>query len=1000
MEELSNLKDDSVKRIYQAHQTQDYSSLTDEELVTVHEQNKRFEERTKEYKAQKEQIGATPFTQPIGRLAQEPDPLKEEASFGMGLSTPVEMGAAGLEVTLADFSSIPNFLGHLVGSPKFAEEIIYEPRTEMGKEFKKFSDEFYLHFPEGAKNFTYEFALSRGETEEEAKEWSELAYDSTNWTIALAAIAVPGMKTQALKKMGLAAEAGAAYISGTTLGKTVSGMKERDTELPLEETANIIPPSQTKPIHIEAGDILTDPESGETLQFYDKKGNPLPEVDNKRLFEHVSTMITDGHINVDHIPTLAQKYDMPPEEIAKLYRQTVSQAGRTLQQLSSLKKRLKGMFAEDPEALEYLNNWLGKEAKHEHTLSNVWSTWQKLDNTMKVTMTSQWATAARNVLSSGAYTAIDAMEKTAVGAMRGTTRSVKEMSLKPIGEEAKHISNYFKGLNRLNPAKRNELFDKLSEANGLYDAVLYKEKLLDKSAGAADYSLQLDVYGDVFMPKTLKVLHSLNRFQERVFQRTLFEAELRYQLSQKGLDYKTIEGKDIPEDALQKALHTSLEKTFALQPESETMKKVLQGWRDMPFMSLVNPFPRFQFANNLKTVAEFGPWTLAKFMSPKQLKAMKEDPTKMYNTLARASIGTAMLGGAVQERMNADPDQRWYEYKVDEDSLVYKSMPEDIQGQIKDGVLDLRPFAPFSNYFLIAESIVNPSRVTPKEVSEAVISMGRVGGTVLALSDLIRGDEKKAWDTIYDTSKQYLNRLFVGTNTFKDLNAGFDPADAVIRSTKHKGEGKIGNFISTIFNNFPELNQINPPKYSVTQGRLKQVNPVLKQLTGLAVIHKGAVQKEADALDLDYTELYNYRTGNAAIDNVWAKYHSKFFVPSAFKMFKEKWYLNAPKAQKTMLFKELLSTTKKLSLETMIAGNEQAEGFPKGTTTRDLAGQVIRGQQLSSDQVAVLLEKGVDAAAYWILDTKQEHLLENTKYEYLLKPKNNTEQQIQSLGLQ
>lgn len=952
-----------------------------------------FEERTRQYEEQKTRTGVIPFELEKNKLAQDPIEGKEETTYIEGVYKGVEPFVGIAETVASDITSFPNAIATLVGHPDFAESIIYEPRTEAGKMFNETISELYEIAPRGMQEFVYNLAIENDYSEEDALKWSEQAHTATAWGQVIGALLIPAARSKGLKKLGLDPKetTKSIKVAETTVaaeaGLEASRMSKREG---LPETGETLLPSEVTPITQQAGDLLTDPTTGQNIKFLDDEGNPLPEKENQRLFQNIADMLDEGIINIESFPELAKKYDLTPEEFGDKFRQTISQAGKNLNRLSQLQKRLNKTFKDDPEAMEYVNRWFNnKEPYAPGTLDKLGNFFTRFDNTSKIALTSQIATSMRNIITTGGFTVVDAMEKVLTGAVRGTVKAGEQISLKPYVEEMYNIGNYFKGFNRLNPKKKDELFNILEEANGIYEAMLYKERLA-KGKGF-DTAAHLDVYGNVFdfkIPGTkttfLEGIHALNRGQERAFQRFMFEAELRYQLSSKGLDYDNIDPKEIPEEALQKALNSSLEKTFARQPSSEAGKKIL-GHLKNPVVSMLGmPFPRFMFANNLKTTAEFGPWTLLKFMSKKQRAAMRKDPELAYQTVSRTMIGTAVLGSAVQQRMNADPDQKWYEFRVDEGTMLYESMPEEMQKKVKGGILDLRPFAPLSNYFLVAEAIVNPNSISAKEVSEALFSLGRVGGTGLALADILRtsGDkegQERAWDILYNGFVGYVNRLFVPARTLKDLSAGWNPEDAVIRSTKEQPN------LSKLANNFPFLNTVNPPKYSPTQGEIKQESPVFKQLTGLAIQHKGQIQREADALKLEYGDLYKYNTGDKKADNLLADYHSRLFIPFMNEQMKSAEYLNTNNAGKRIIFKKILSETRKTALIQMLNSDRRSKGYTKGVTDRQVAFNVIKSKQLDKDLYRFLINSGVDAAAQTVVGTKLEGLLYDTPYEKLLE---------------
>ena len=128
--------------------------------------------------------------------------------------------------------------------------------------------------------------------------------------------------------------------------------------------------------------------------------------------------------------------------------------------------------------------------------------------------------------------------------------------------------------------------------------------------------------------RTVQMLNTLNRAQEHFFRKLAFEAKLRQLLTRRGKNFETVDPKKISIDELEESVDYALEMTFAASPKTNTGRRFLSGWNSVG-LTLVNPFPRFNFFNAVPFILDHSPLGYLKAMSPKTLRALANgDPAK------------------------------------------------------------------------------------------------------------------------------------------------------------------------------------------------------------------------------------------------------------------------------------------------------------------------------------------------------------------------------------
>ena len=244
------------------------------------------------------------------------------------------------------------------------------------------------------------------------------------------------------------------------------------------------------------------------------------------------------------------------------------------------------------------------------------------------------------------------------------------------------------------------------------------------------------------------MLNTFNRFQEHVFRRSAFKAELGRLINKNpvvtptGKVYTSLDDLiadnmvgAIPTKTMKGAVDHALDVTWAKEyraegwaregarrPGFEKAAANLVGFvNSAPMASWVMPFPRFM-ANALEWQLDHSPVGLIEaVVSPAGRKKMAEGD---YSELAQGMAGTTMLMSAMQLQDSEYATDKWYELKV-------PAWVRDTLDLEEGATLDIRPYAPFSGYVFAAHMIKRMQEGLPPP-SYTDIAQGILGTNVRA----------------------------------------------------------------------------------------------------------------------------------------------------------------------------------------------------------------------------------------------------------------------------
>ena len=568
----------------------------------------------------------------------------------------------------------------------------------------------------------------------------------------------------------------------------------------------------------------------------------------RRLFREVGkeliNALENNRMPIDDLWKTINHYGLSPVEFAEQYMKTVSESARSLQKLSQLAKQI---AKHDPNLTNRQRVQLQELAeraaqdKDGNGFDLLMKGYRAVENGRRALLVTQIATAMRNFWSQAGRLTLGMVDDAMTAAIRGTTA---KQSLKGAWDA---VASHGQALASI---KDRKLVNDILSGNPITES-----RLMNRSTHEVELA-----------HKALKFVNGLNLLQERFFRKMAFEARLRQNLKQMDMDIRTVKPDEVPPEALADAVNYALEMTFAAEAKGKYAKKLVKGWNYVPGLTTVNPFPRFAFANALPFLVEHSPLGFARAMSPKALRELASgNPERFARAASRGFIGTGLLAGAMEMRKR-NPNTNWYEMQTGFDEQTGEST-----------TIDLRGYAPFSTYLLIAEAMMNPDKLAWKDFAQAAIGLNRIAGTGLVVVDWLRAKEPEmSKQSFFRWLGQYLGSATVGLRSARDIASAFDEEGSVYRDPK--ADTAAENIIHPTLANIPGLEKdLAEGRSSLREGPLKGNDleifgltvpaGILRQFTGVTLKKRNKVQVEIDRLGVR-PSVYRPRTGIKEADRV------------------------------------------------------------------------------------------------------------------------------------
>jgi len=572
---------------------------------------------------------------------------------------------------------------------------------------------------------------------------------------------------------------------------------------------------------------------------------------NLKLYEQISDLLLTTKLNNEVIEAILKKHNITLKEFAQFFGATNAQAGRTLQMLSAIQKRLNVI-----EGLEGSNkSWLkALDETNSGLLHSFASILRRLDNVRRAMMVSQLATAVRNLESQTFKQGISVIQETLDKGFQAIHRVLfPNLPIKRVAMPLNTLGGFlnifkqFRLKNFLKVKKETDIILKSFPKEG-EDLFLRFSSDISNMSGK-----KLTLSPLRIVQKAADLVNIFNKTQEFLTRRAVFQARLNNLILNSSEHYGNRTLKEILEQGdtliirkqdIADAVAEALESTFAKNFNKfdglydSVAYKFIQFVNAVPFtISLVIPFPRF-LMNSLKFHIDFSPAGLIPMFSKKGLNQLKNGD---YSQISKVAIGSAMLTTAYIMRKQDYAGERWYEFKFG------------------DRYIDFRPFNPFVAYLYVADLAIRMENGTLRDLDIkgiASVFAGSRAGTGLylldKLIDIVTGN--KPVQDKYELVKIALGNIastyLTPMQTALDFMAQNNPELAIVKDSR--GDP----FWGQIKRKFPD-NDL-PPIYSATSieytdvgtpiaKKIVRESPGWRQVTGMSVVpEKNEAEKILD----------------------------------------------------------------------------------------------------------------------------------------------------------
>lgn len=559
------------------------------------------------------------------------------------------------------------------------------------------------------------------------------------------------------------------------------------------------------------------------------------ELGDDRIFQQVAEKMALGEIHLPSLKEIARTRGWSDIEIAKVFKDSISFGARNMAYLSRLRKQLDDVFKDSPGVVRAIGEQFGKD---DITLiDKSFDMIGRAANVWRASLVSQMATSMRNAWSQIGRLSISAFDEALQSAISKSVGGEGKLVTSQIGratinETRRDINKLMSVLRIMKPKTQDTLFKVLNSEQG----IVHKARLFSTSVHEVGLGNRYS-----------RLVNSLNRTQEFFFRRIAFEAKLRQQLKKKGLNFNTIDPKNIPENVLEESVNYALEMTFAASPKSKAVQSFVKSWTKSPLV-LINPFPRFNFANAIPFMFEHSPLGYLNAIKPSTIKKLASGNTDEFAKAAsRATIGSLMLDSAMRIRQSKYAGEKWYEIKTSEDPKSGKSVNWSTLA-----------YAPLSTHLFVAEALVNPQNLKTEDYGKLAIGLNRIAGSGLVFVDWLRATTPEGLQKqLSNFWGQHIGSWFTPARTIKDFYSGIDPDEAIYRDWR---ESPI---LASIMSNLPKISQMVPEKPSslktekqktedVKIGDMTISGGIYRQLTGLTKKTKTLVEREVDRVRLPW----------------------------------------------------------------------------------------------------------------------------------------------------
>lgn len=673
-----------------------------------------------------------------------------------------------------------------------------------------------------------------------------------------------------------------------------------------------------------------------TLELKDRLKFDLS--DDVRISQKVADALRDGKIDSESLTAVRTQYGMTKDEFSLMFLADMSEAGRTLNLASQMKKGFEKTVKTARKDIQEVVNNLDKFASEGLTnaaddavlklAQSVSSTGKgaqalelarELDSFRIGMMTTQLATTAANVATGVARIPMDMSNRVFLNVLEGRM---------PLNNVTSVIKGLSWGSNEARLARLSATMDNTSNTARIFQGVTRIEN---------------DMGSNSILAKTARGFNFMNSVTDSVFKEAVFYGALQRQIAdlgdkKLGRTYKEYLKKNVgldalPKEVVEKARREALSFSFQYGYEGaqDLFGKGARGLirlnRDLPFVVSAGfgiPFPRF-IANQMEFMHRYLPTGLAQGLwETASGKGSKDALVSSKEKIAQGLTGSMMLLGAVGFRMQAD------------EGTTYREGIDRVSGDVIDMS---RAGGPLMAHFFLGDVISRQIKGLPLnksfqdlggEAFEILSGLNAYGYSNNVVKELVRsGELGEPTEALSKWAGDIVATLTMPLATVRDIQAQFNQeaaASPYTRRVEPEGDVFTSQFMQRALRFIPDFNWVqfassfngknDIPLYSGFNSEpVQKVNPISSQLTGFDTRPKrNELQNEMVRLNLkEWKMLSSTRIKNPSVDLAVKEQLSKT-LPQEF----ESWRENMKFTSADISYDDLEPTAQKKVLEEFI----------------------------------------------------------------------------------
>ena len=605
----------------------------------------------------------------------------------------------------------------------------------------------------------------------------------------------------------------------------------------------------------------------------------------------------ENKIYRNKLKEVLKRNNLTVEQLMGLFRESVSDSARRMQQLSVIKRSLK-RIGQDLGEIEK------EEGFYANFIQDYEDTIRSLDNIRRGTLVSQISTAMRNNFAQVGRVGVNTLVQAFDGALNQTFNPIR----RAFGAKEQLVDHTKSFRLMMNLTKDKSKAKDLTEFLTKY-YVNEGDKLFTKYASEVADSSKVKVFKGA--QKVVDGLNFLNRMQEFYYRRGMFATSIQNTLAEKGIDINKIGISDdlldyISADDVSKAVDDALYFTYAKTPDNFFLRKFVDISNSIPFITTgLFPFARFM-ANAIEFQFKHSPLGFAALLRPKEIKKIAAGDTTAFS---QATIGTVLLLSSIEAKRRGREDQKWYEVQTSTGKTI-----------------DMRPYFPLTPYLFVADAIVRGESGREwgdfKDVAQALTgAQFRAGASLAIVNNLLNGleglDSQEKFNRYMSDS---IGNIIGGFATPLRMFNDFIDQEQKFRRPELTGEfwPDLGNEllmnVPIVRERFPE---IESPTRKAAPGRPETVKlpftdidlpgPLTRQLTGITVREeKNDAEREFDKFNFKMRDILPY-SGNTKVDQTRAKYLGEAVEDYIVPLVNHPNYLKLSNERKVKALREALS---------------------------------------------------------------------------------------------